>query len=148
LRPCDAVLDFWRAPALAHPGWPVEQPAQLARLLKDQPERLAALRRLLAPQVNLPETLLRGKLDGDDPSDPDTQAANALMREARALAARETFFHWWTSFPTVFGPGGRGGFDLVLGNPPWDRIKLQEVEWLPSATAPSPRSRVRPTAAA
>ena len=23
----------------------------------------------------------------------------------------------------------RGGFDAVIGNPPWDRIKLQEVEW-------------------
>ena len=22
-----------------------------------------------------------------------------------------------------------GGFDAVIGNPPWDRIKLQEVEW-------------------
>ena len=23
----------------------------------------------------------------------------------------------------------QGGFDAVIGNPPWDRIKLQEVEW-------------------
>ena len=23
----------------------------------------------------------------------------------------------------------RGGFDAVIGNPPWDRIKLQQVEW-------------------
>ena len=23
----------------------------------------------------------------------------------------------------------RGGFDAVIGNPPWDRMKLQEVEW-------------------
>ena len=22
-----------------------------------------------------------------------------------------------------------GGFDAVIGNPPWDRIKLQQVEW-------------------
>ena len=26
--------------------------------------------------------------------------------------------------------GHEGGFDAVIGNPPWDRIKLQEVEWL------------------
>ena len=58
-----------------------------------------------------------------------SQAANALMARARALAARETFFHWWTNFPTVFGAGAKGGFDAVIGNPPWDRIKLQEVEW-------------------
>ena len=24
---------------------------------------------------------------------------------------------------------GRGGFDAVIGNPPWDRVKLQQVEW-------------------
>lgn len=143
LAPIHAVLDFWRALRWLIPGWPVDTPAQLARLLKDQPERQAALRRLLAPQVNLPETLLRGRLDGND---PDTQAANALMREARALAARETFFHWWTSFPTVFGPGTRGGFDVVLGNPPWDRIKLQEVEWFAErdrAIAAQPRAADR-----
>ncbi|MDF1482602.1 hypothetical protein PYV55_11140 [Extensimonas sp. H3M7-6] len=146
LAPIHAVLDFWRALRWLIPGWPVDKPAQLARLLKDQPERLAALRRLLAPQVNLPATLLRGEIEGADPADPDTQAANALMREARALAARETFFHWWTSFPTVFGPGARGGFDVVLGNPPWDRIKLQEVEWFAErdrAIAAQPRAADR-----
>ena len=26
----------------------------------------------------------------------------------------------------------QGGFDAVIGNPPWDRIKLQEVEWFAS----------------
>ena len=28
-------------------------------------------------------------------------------------------------------PGGvrRGGFDCVLGNPPWERVKIQEKEW-------------------
>jgi hypothetical protein len=70
--------------------------------------------------------LAAGRLDGKDPA---TRAANDLMARARQLAARETFFHWWTSFPTVFGAEGTGGFDAVIGNPPWDRIKLQEVEW-------------------
>ena len=23
----------------------------------------------------------------------------------------------------------QGGFDAVIGNPPWERIKIQEVEW-------------------
>jgi hypothetical protein len=31
--------------------------------------------------------------------------------------------------PIVFDNLRSGGFDAVIGNPPWDRIKLQEVEW-------------------
>ena len=41
-----------------------------------------------------------------------------------AQAARA--FHWPLEFPDVIG---RGGFDLILGNPPWERIKLQEQEF-------------------
>ena len=26
-------------------------------------------------------------------------------------------------------PERKGGFDAVIGNPPWDRVKLQQVEW-------------------
>ena len=39
----------------------------------------------------------------------------------------------------------RGGFDAVIGNPPWDRIKLQEVEWFASR---APELARAPTAAA
>ncbi len=35
-------------------------------------------------------------------------------------------FHWPLAFPQVFA---QGGFDCVLGNPPWERIKLQEEEF-------------------
>lgn len=35
-------------------------------------------------------------------------------------------FHWPLEFPDVMQ---RGGFDVVLGNPPWERIKLQEQEF-------------------
>ncbi len=40
-----------------------------------------------------------------------------------------SFFHWPVEFPDVFT---RGGFDVVLGNPPWERIKLQEKEFFAS----------------
>lgn len=36
------------------------------------------------------------------------------------------FFHWQLEFPEIFE---RGGFDVLLGNPPWDRIKIQEEEF-------------------
>ena len=54
-------------------------------------------------------------------------------QEARAIARREGFLHWEAAFPGVWrhwqNRRPEGGFDAVIGNPPWDRIKLQEVEW-------------------
>lgn len=134
VAPILAVLDFWRALRWLIPGWPTDKIGQLQKLLKpenSQPHpQLEGLIALLDPGHNLVAILGAGKLAGKEPA---TQAANALMRQARALAAQETFFHWWTQFPTVFGGGTaaktNAGFDAIIGNPPWDRIKLQEVEW-------------------
>jgi len=44
----------------------------------------------------------------------------------RELAAEYHFFHWRLIFLEVFAVGG---FDVVLANPPWERIKLQEQEF-------------------
>ncbi len=157
IAPIHAVLDFWRALRWIIPGWPAAKVSQIATLLKlpkleaDRQTEMkagrhpeyAALLTLLEPGRNLIGILGAGRLDGDDAA---TQAANALMARARALAERETFFHWWTSFPTVFGKDGKGGFDAVIGNPPWDRIKLQEVEWFTErdmAIAAQPRAADR-----
>src|SRR5262249_46675851 len=49
-----------------------------------------------------------------------------LDQEIRKAAEAHLFFHWPLAFPDVFL---RGGFDVVLGNPPWERIKLQEKEF-------------------
>ena len=45
---------------------------------------------------------------------------------ALAKSTTHPFFHWPLEFPEVFETGG---FDVVLGNPPWERIKLQEQEF-------------------
>jgi hypothetical protein len=49
-----------------------------------------------------------------------------LLGLAQSLADQHRFFHWPLEFPEVFA---QGGFDVVLSNPPWERIKLQEEEF-------------------
>ncbi len=56
-----------------------------------------------------------------------------LLEMARLLIDEERFLHWQVAFPGVWSewdkPERKGGFDAVIGNPPWDRVKLQQVEW-------------------
>jgi len=71
-----------------------------------------------------------------------------LLEEVERLREKNRFFHWVLEFPQVFlaanewlglkeglvtnpaEPLAAGaGFDCVLGNPPWERIKLQELEF-------------------
>ena len=49
-----------------------------------------------------------------------------LVETTRRIAEDYGLFHWELGFPQVFA---RGGFDVVLGNPPWERVKLQEQEF-------------------
>jgi len=47
---------------------------------------------------------------------------------SQEISQRDRFFHWNLEFPEVFQAGG---FNLVLGNPPWEKVKLQEEEhWI------------------
>ncbi len=74
---------------------------------------------------------------GHDPAFAPPDALQAIER----LAEQYRFFHWHLAFPEIYRPlalgeeptnvqaGWTGGFDIVLGNPPWERIKLQEKEW-------------------
>ena len=65
---------------------------------------------------------------------------------ATALAEEQRFFHWPLEFPEVFA---QGGFDVMLGNPPWERIKFPEQEFFATrdpeiANAPTKAARDRP----
>ncbi|MCA0425249.1 MAG: restriction endonuclease, partial [Proteobacteria bacterium] len=61
----------------------------------------------------------------------DGQVWGPIIGQA-TVARRARAFHWPLEFPDVMQ---RGGFDVVLGNPPWERIKLQEKEFFAARDA-------------
>ncbi len=59
-------------------------------------------------------------------------AYGPMIGKADALSMEHKFFHWPLEFPDVFE---QGGFDVMLGNPPWERIKLQQQEFFATRSA-------------
>ena len=53
----------------------------------------------------------------------DKQKKPQQVASAQALAQLGRFFHWHLEFPEVFD---KGGFDVVVGNPPWEKMQLEE----------------------
>ncbi len=73
---------------------------------------------------------------GDVPPDSGDAAWSKfaeLWYEARSIADRERFLHWEVAFPGVWqhwqSTCPEGGFDAVIGNPPWDLIEQPATEW-------------------
>lgn len=64
---------------------------------------------------------------------PEAARFVEILTETKELIAEQHFLNWQVAFPGVWsnweGAELTGGFDGVVGNPPWDRLKLQEVEW-------------------
>ena len=59
----------------------------------------------------------------------------ALWDRASSIAGRENFLHWEAAFPGVWrhwqNMHPEGGFDAIIGNPPWDLIEQPATEWFP-----------------
>ena len=126
LKPLEKLLDFWQAlrwisplngnarhKSTVHPG--------IAPLLSDQFGDMMTI-------------VSNGTANSNHSKDnKEVAAINDLLAQTRAIVKRERFFHWEVAFPTVWKHLERsqslGGFDIVLSNPPWERIKLQQVEW-------------------
>ena len=69
----------------------------------------------------------------------------AALATVREMAEHYRFFHWHLEFPGIFTvpdsgasetestTGWQGGFTCVVGNPPWERVKIQDREFFASA---------------
>lgn len=66
-------------------------------------------------------------------SDEKFERFEIIHAQILELIKEENFFNWQVAFPGVWSDWEadelEGGFDGVIGNPPWDRMKLQQVEW-------------------
>jgi hypothetical protein len=133
-----ALLSFWRALRWLVPGWPEKFRKTKVKAGQEPTQTQLAIAEIFNPSRNIVLVADAGRIEGSGPS---VDAANALLAQARALATRERFFHWWTAFPNVWKDGG-GGFDAVIGNPPWDMLQMQEVEWF-SERLPAVAMQVR-----
>ena len=50
------------------------------------------------------------------------------VRQAQELAERHQFLHWPLAFPQVFSRPSPG-FDVVVGNPPWEEVTVEELSF-------------------
>ncbi len=84
-----------------------------------------------APKI--PETLERVPQTQDlrrlGDNFPQRRGVGCLVDD---LQGTHDFFHWYLAFAEIMQDGG---FDVVFGNPPWERIKLQEKEFFASRSA-------------
>lgn len=139
--PLRRFLDFWHALKWLDPT-PDERPAVDALFdgaFGDAIQVAGGLRPPDAPEEQAIELFER---HGAEQASllPDVKASvrdylnlRSLLDRAHALAREERFLHWELAFPRVWrnwaSAESDGGFDAVIGNPPWDRMKMQEVEW-------------------
>ena len=55
------------------------------------------------------------------------QLSSRFKSEVERMAMEQRFFHWCVEFPEVFA--ANRGFDVMCGNPPWDKIKVEDKKW-------------------
>ena len=124
------AADAWIAAFVApRPDKPVPRP--------DSEEALRQMRE----QLSAPITQQTARLSTDVVYRAATRGHAGLsdveLSALEAEAERYRPLHWHVAFPAIFRSGGAdagkqgwaGGFDCVLGNPPWERVKLQEKEF-------------------
>jgi hypothetical protein len=82
-----------------------------------------------------PISIARGRKspEGGKAKGEEVERFTEIWEKARTLIEQECFLNWQVTFPGVWdnwaGKSREGGFDAVVGNPPWDRFEFEEVPW-------------------
>ncbi len=139
LRRMRARADAWRtleadppdlvAAKLAADAWCAAFVQPKTKTVGPQPENFAS------SGQGITHNTLRNIVENPDVV-PET-----IVPSVRKLARQYRFFHWHLEFPpgiftvprrrTAADPetGWTGGFSCVVGNPPWERVKIQDKEF-------------------
>lgn len=135
------AMDYWCALWF----WPIEK----ADLLPTRQQFLTEIGVLLGHIPGFEKTLEQGELDAlmvevsgqkisvqQDEIELDETVVNVdqlcadskRLSLIRQITEQRKFFHWELEFCDLFQE--RGGFDLILGNPPWVKVKWNEGDLL------------------
>jgi hypothetical protein len=126
------VMDYWCALWF----WPVTESESLPQraewwhdlelLITGKATRVADTSADLFPET-IPQMRIDFSVERDRYGHVDIDAllaSNARLKLAEELAQQHRFFHWELVFADLFK--SRGGFDLMLGNPPWIKVEWNE----------------------
>ena len=99
--------------------------------IKDKAQK-AAIKIFFDGQFGDPLDIAMGKREPKTKREEGQRFA-AILDQARLLITEENFLNWQVTFPGIWSDWEEeeltGGFHAVIGNPPWDRMKLQQIEW-------------------
>ena len=124
------VMDYWCALWF----WPLDK----AGLLPTRDQFLLDVGTVLEGTMRASETIGPSQRDMFEPpqlrltvadeygfvSVNELAERNPRLQCVRELADQHRFFHWELVFADVFAD--RGGFDLIVGNPPWIKVEWNE----------------------
>lgn len=60
----------------------------------------------------------------------ESKSKTAALKLVESYAQRFHFFHYEVAFPEAFA-GDKKGFDVIVGNPPWDKTKFSDTDFFP-----------------
>lgn len=116
---------------------PLARAARLSEVTAVETREAEELRReaqqLLAPARAVMDAAVAGRLGEVDARTKAIAGWDALVAAGRSTVVRELLteldpIHFPVAFPEVFREG-RDGFDVILGNPPWEKVKVEKHAW-------------------